>query len=53
MAYFVERLKIACEGTPIHSSRSWAFVSETPQVTIRVLNSVWADRYRVLEIMTS
>lgn len=35
-----EKLKMACEGAPIHSPKSRALASETLQATIRVLMSV-------------
>ena len=43
VAYLGGKLKMACEGAPIHSPRSRAFASETPQTTIRVLMSVCAE----------
>jgi hypothetical protein len=34
-----EKLKMACDGAPIHSPRSRAFASETLHATMRVLKS--------------
>lgn len=39
-AYLGGKLKMACEGEPIHSPRSRALARDTPQATIRVLISV-------------
>ena len=51
--YLGEKLKMACDGAPIHSLRSLAFASETPQATIRVAISVCAETYLVREIINS
>src|SRR5262245_39136282 len=52
-AYLGEKLKMACEGAPIHSPKSRALARETPHATIRVLISVCAETYRVREMTTS
>ena len=47
------KLKIVCDEAPIHSPRSRASASDTPQATMRVFTSVCAETYRVREMMTS
>ena len=47
------KLKTVCDEAPIHSPKSRALASDTPQAMIRVFTSVWAETYRVREMMTS
>jgi len=47
------KLKTVCDEAPIHSPKSRALASDTPQATIRVFTPVCAETYRVREMMTS
>ena len=53
MAHLGEKLKIVCDGAPIHSPRSCALASDTPQATMHVLISDCAETYHAREMKTS